>query len=173
MCIDSGTLTTEELHFQESSALMQTYEYPFDPRDDCVFLPIDAKLGCGKEMHMSTRYGVVCHTTTNDLILQYSGGHGKLVIDDFRIKAWRMQRVFDTVAHHHEHEEPHNEVDFESPEKGSKATDESQIHTHVDKERYHGHFHDGFGKLYLYCLEKGYGEDPDTIVKYEVQRETV
>lgn len=65
-------------------------------------------------------------------------------------------------------EEEHHDVEFESPEKGSKASEESHRH---EKERFHGHYHDGFGKLYIFCLEKGYGEDPDTIVKYEVMRE--
>ena len=86
MCIDSGTLTKEEKHFQESSSIIQTYDYPFDSRDDCFFMPMDMNLGCSQEMHMSTRYAVMCHTITNDLILQYSGGHGKLVINDYRIK---------------------------------------------------------------------------------------
>lgn len=28
-----------------------------------------------------------------------------------------------------------------------------------------------FGQFFVYCLEKGYGEDPDSIVKYEVMME--
>jgi len=33
------------------------------------------------------------HTTTNDLMLQYNLGFGKLVIEDYRVKDFRIQRA--------------------------------------------------------------------------------
>lgn len=33
------------------------------------------------------------HTTTNDLIMQYCIGHGKLAINDYRVKEFRVERT--------------------------------------------------------------------------------
>lgn len=62
------------------------------------------------------------HTTQNDLFFQYNMGFSKLVINDYRVKDYRIQRVNTG----------------------------------------------GFGTFYVYCLLRGMGSDPDTIMKYQV-----
>lgn len=70
----------------------------------------------------SGKYISMCHTTGNDLYFMYNLGFGKLVIEDYRVKDYRITRV-----------------------------------PSLD---------DDFGEFYVYCLLKGFGNDPDTIVKY-------
>jgi len=40
----------------------------------------------------NSKYIILNHTTANDLIFEYNMGFGKLVIDDYRIKEFRIER---------------------------------------------------------------------------------
>lgn len=44
-------------------------------------------------MSDNSKYIAINHTTQNDLYFQYNMGFGKLAIDDYRVKDYRIQRV--------------------------------------------------------------------------------
>lgn len=143
----------------------------FDPKDDVTLMPMllrqkdqEAQLGKTKN------YICMNHTTTNDLMFQYNLGFGKLVIDDYRVKDYRIQRA----------SKPYSPPMYDSPKKRSQRSQhqmDSMEGPHdkaaspLDQSSYSDLQEFNFGQFYVYCLLKGYGEDPDTIVKYEVVTE--
>ena len=92
---------------------MTRYNFKMNPRDFIQIMPLGLKDGAttgDKEMSARTydsqardaedvpnindnsKYIVMNHTTTNDLAFQYNMGFGNLVINDFRVKEFRVER---------------------------------------------------------------------------------
>ena len=124
MMIDSGLASQEEIYFNNASSLQTKYDVEFAEKDDVMLMPLDPnaqKKDCVSDMSL---YLAMVHTTSNDLVLQYSMGHGKLPVNDYRVKEFRIERV-------HHLPEAVAEPEFESPLKRNKVALVSQTN-HFD-----------------------------------------
>lgn len=91
---------------------MTRYNFKINPRDFIQIMPLDlkdcttvfdnesartynsqAQIAQDKpKINDNSKYIVMNHTTTNDLAFQYNMGFGNLVINDFRVKEFRIER---------------------------------------------------------------------------------
>ena len=91
---------------------MTRYNFKMNPRDFIQIMPLDLKdrtttanqesartyesqmqeAQDGLKVNDNSKYIVMNHTTTNDLAFQYNMGFGNLVINDFRVKEFRVER---------------------------------------------------------------------------------
>lgn len=92
MNIDASTVSEEVRYFDGVSSLMTRYDYVFNPRDHINLTPLALRADNG-DRNVNSRYIVMNQTTTNDLFFEYNMGFGKLVINDYRVKDYRIQRV--------------------------------------------------------------------------------
>ena len=91
MNIDSSSCTQEEEYFNSCKTLLTKYNYEYNPRDHVKLIPIE--VSGGGDCSPNSKYIALNHTTQNDLNFEYNMGFGKLVINDYRVKDYRIQRV--------------------------------------------------------------------------------
>ena len=91
MNIDSSSCTQEEEYFNSCKTLLTRYNYEYNPRDHVKLIPLEVsgETKCSD----NSKYIALNHTTQNDLNFEYNMGFGKLVINDYRVKDYRIQRI--------------------------------------------------------------------------------
>ena len=88
MSIDSSKFSAEDLQFQPLEAQLTKYDFEFEGRDNVKLMPLDLS-----HENKNSKLIAINHTTTNDLYLQYNMGFGHLVINDYRVKDYRIFRA--------------------------------------------------------------------------------
>jgi hypothetical protein len=96
MNIDSSNCSQEEEYFNSCKTLLTRYNYEYNPRDHVKLIPLEVS-GDGADSKNknyqnsdNSKYIALNHTTSNDLNFEYNMGFGKLVINDYRVKDYRI-----------------------------------------------------------------------------------